>query len=169
MNDAASVPQRANNALFNSSKLKLGLFSLNADGGIIITTVPERWRFSDNAGQIVTTTHVDCRKTDREAEDYYQHYPVDCADNEALDYHTNMARRNRQVDTAEIFNERKRYAAGLGSHPLIGSPERAARELAGLSAAGIDAVTLSFVNFKQELPFFIERVVALLRRAGLRQ
>jgi hypothetical protein len=38
----------------------------------------------------------------------------------------------------------------------------------GLSAAGIDAVTLSFVNFKQELPFFIERAVALLRKAELR-
>ena len=37
------VPQLAN-ALHNSNKLKLGLFSLNADGGIAITKVPERWR-----------------------------------------------------------------------------------------------------------------------------
>jgi hypothetical protein len=28
---------------------------------------------------------------------------------------------------------------------------------------------LPFVNFKQELPFFIERVVPLLRKAELRQ
>src|SRR5882672_5224537 len=37
------VPQRAN-ALCNSNRLKLGLFSLNADGGIAITKVPERWQ-----------------------------------------------------------------------------------------------------------------------------
>jgi hypothetical protein len=37
------VPPPAN-ALHNSNKLKLGLFSLNADGGIAITKVPERWR-----------------------------------------------------------------------------------------------------------------------------
>jgi dimethylsulfone monooxygenase len=80
----------------------------------------------------------------------------------------NVARRNRQVDTAEIFNERKRGAAGLGSHPLIGSPERIAAELVRLSGMGIDGVTLSFVNFKHELPFFIARVLPLLRQVGLR-
>ena len=81
----------------------------------------------------------------------------------------NMARRNRQVDTARIFSERKRYAAGLGSHPLIGSPARIADELVRLSGMGIDGVTLSFVNFKDELPFFIDRVLPLLRQAGLRK
>jgi hypothetical protein len=31
-------------ALHNANRLKLGLFSLNADGGIAITRVPERWQ-----------------------------------------------------------------------------------------------------------------------------
>jgi dimethylsulfone monooxygenase len=77
----------------------------------------------------VTTTNVVCRDTDREAEDYYEHYVVEHTDSEALDYHMNMARRNRQVDTAQIFNERKHYAAELGLHPLIGSPQTIAAEL----------------------------------------
>jgi FMNH2-dependent dimethyl sulfone monooxygenase len=34
---------------------------------------------------------------------------------------------------------------------------------------GIDGVTLSFVNFKHELPFLIDRVLPLLRQAGLRE
>jgi hypothetical protein len=73
----------------------------------------------------------------------------------------NMSRRNRQLDTNEIFNERKRYAGGLSSHPLIGRPEKIVDELLWLNAAGIDGVTLSFVNFKDELPFFIERVLPM--------
>ncbi len=81
----------------------------------------------------------------------------------------NMARRNRQVDTAQIFDERKRYTAGLGSHSLIGLPQTIAREQVRLQAAGIDGVTLSFVDFKDELPFFIARMLLLLRQAGLRQ
>ena len=81
----------------------------------------------------------------------------------------NMSRRNRQLDTDEIFNERKRYAGGLSSHPLIGRPETIVDELLRLHAAGIDGVTLSFVNFKDELPFFIDHVLPLLRQAGLRQ
>jgi len=119
--------------------------------------------------QIITTTHVVCRETDREAEDYYRHYAVDNADTEAVDYHMNMSRKNRQLDTEQIFNERKRYAGGLSSHPLIGSPETIVEELLRLHAAGIDGVTLSFVNFRDELPFFIERVLPLLKQAGLRQ
>jgi alkanesulfonate monooxygenase SsuD/methylene tetrahydromethanopterin reductase-like flavin-dependent oxidoreductase (luciferase family) len=119
--------------------------------------------------QIITTTHVVCRETDREAEQYYQHYAVDHADTEAVDYHMNISRRNRQLDTNEIFNERKRYAGGLSSHPLIGRPETIVDELVRMHAAGIDGVTLSFVNFKDELPFFIDHVLPLLRQAGLRQ
>ncbi|HMF69459.1 MAG TPA: LLM class flavin-dependent oxidoreductase, partial [Phyllobacterium sp.] len=42
-------------------------------------------------------------------------------------------------------------------------------ELVRLHAAGIDGVTLSFVNFRDELPFFIDRVLPLLKQAGLRQ
>jgi len=38
-----------------------------------------------------------------------------------------------------------------------------------LQSAGIDGVTLSFVNFRDELPFFIDRVLPLLKQAGLRQ
>jgi dimethylsulfone monooxygenase len=119
--------------------------------------------------QIITTTHVVCRETDREAEAYYQHYAVDNADTEAVDYHINMSRQNRQLDTDEIFKARKRYAGGLSSHPLIGRPETIVQELLRLHEAGIDGVTLSFVNFKDELPFFIDRVLPLLRQAGLRQ
>lgn len=119
--------------------------------------------------QVVTTTRVVCRETDAEVEAYYQYYAVDNADTAAVDYHMNMARGNRQVDTARSFSERKRYAAGLGSHRLIGSPARIVDEPARLSWIGIDGVTLSFVNFKDERPLFIDRVLPLLRQAGLRK
>ena len=51
---------------------------------------------------------------------------------------------------------------------MIGKPETIVEELTRLHAEGIDGVTLSFVNFKDELPFFIERVLPLLKQAGLR-
>jgi dimethylsulfone monooxygenase len=81
----------------------------------------------------------------------------------------NMARRNRQLDTEQIFDERKRCTAGLGAHPLIGSPQTIAREQVRLQAAGIDGVTLSCVDFKDEGALFIARVLPLLREAGLRR
>jgi hypothetical protein len=74
---------------------------------------------------------------------------------------------NRQVDTAEISTNASATPRDwvASADRLSGAYRAGAR---GLSAAGIDAVMLSFVNFKQELPFFIERVVALLRKAELR-
>ena len=33
---------------------------------------------------------------------------------------------------------------------------------------GFEGTTISFVNFNDELPFFIERVLPLMRQAGLR-
>jgi len=34
--------------------------------------------------------------------------------------------------------------------------------------AGFAGTTLSFVNFKDELPYFIEKALPLMREAGLR-
>jgi alkanesulfonate monooxygenase SsuD/methylene tetrahydromethanopterin reductase-like flavin-dependent oxidoreductase (luciferase family) len=38
-----------------------------------------------------------------------------------------------------------------------------------MSEVGFAGTTVSFVNFKDELPYFIETVLPLLREAGLRQ
>jgi dimethylsulfone monooxygenase len=40
--------------------------------------------------------------------------------------------------------------------------------LVELKRAGLDGVSLSFVNFTDELPYFLETVMPLLERAGLR-
>ena len=110
-----------------------------------------------------------CRETDREAEDYYRHYAIDHADTEAVDYHMNMSRRNRQLDTEQIFNERKRYAGGLSSHPLIGSPETIVAELVRLctpaSTASRCHSSISGMNCRSSST----RVLPLLQQAGLRQ
>ena len=38
-----------------------------------------------------------------------------------------------------------------------------------MAEAGFAGATVSFVNFRDELPYFIETVLPLLRDAGLRQ
>jgi alkanesulfonate monooxygenase SsuD/methylene tetrahydromethanopterin reductase-like flavin-dependent oxidoreductase (luciferase family) len=48
-------------------------------------------------------------------------------------------------------------------------PQRIAEELAAISAVGFEGVAISFVNYKNELPYFIETVLPLLREAGLRE
>ena len=114
-----------------------------------------------------TSCHVVCRETDAEAEAYYRHYAQENADTAAVDFHIAMTRANRQVGAGEL-EDRVRRAAGLSSYPLVGRPEKVAEGLVSLHRLGIAGTTLSFVNFRDELPFFMQRVLPLLKAAGVR-
>ena len=116
---------------------------------------------------ICTSCHVVCRESDAEARAYYRHYAADNADTGALDFHMGMSRAQRQED-ARALRDRVRHAAGLSSFPLVGTPERVAEGLVDIARLGFAGTTLSFVNFKTELPYFIERVLPLLVQAGVR-
>ena len=63
---------------------------------------------------------------------------------------------------------RKRFIGGAGTYPRIGTPRHIADEMVRMAQAGFAGPTVSFVNFKNELPYFIEQVFPLLREAGLR-
>ena len=117
--------------------------------------------------EVFTACHVVCRETGREAQDYYRHYAAENADTAAVDFHIGMTAANRQVDNA-VLQDRVRRAAGLSSYPLVGRPEWIAEELARIHALGYAGTSLSFVNFRDELPFFVERVLPLLVAKGLR-
>jgi alkanesulfonate monooxygenase SsuD/methylene tetrahydromethanopterin reductase-like flavin-dependent oxidoreductase (luciferase family) len=64
---------------------------------------------------------------------------------------------------------RKRFAGGAGTYPLIGTPEHTASEMVKMHEVGFAGTTVSFVNFKDELPYFIDKVLPLLCEAGLRE
>lgn len=115
---------------------------------------------------ICTACHVVCRETDAEAEAYYRHYAETNMDAAAVDFHIGSTKANRIVEAHEL-DDRVRRAAGLSSYRLVGTPERIAGELAAIHRAGFAGTTLSFVNFRNELPFFIERVMPLLRQSGV--
>jgi alkanesulfonate monooxygenase SsuD/methylene tetrahydromethanopterin reductase-like flavin-dependent oxidoreductase (luciferase family) len=71
-------------------------------------------------------------------------------------------------DAAAFDLHRQRFAGGAGSYPLVGTPERIADEIIAIAAQGYAGAALSFVNYTAELPFFCDRVLPLLQRAGLR-
>ena len=129
-------------------------------------------RLAAEAGRrvgVLTTTHVVCRETDAEATRYYAYYADEMADAEAVEFHQRKKDAHYgAVDPDAVKLERRRYAGGTGSYPLVGRPQRIAEEIVKMHALGFSGATLSFVNFNEELPFFIERVLPLLQQAGLR-
>ncbi|AFY32755.1 LLM class flavin-dependent oxidoreductase [Calothrix sp. PCC 7507] len=61
----------------------------------------------------------------------------------------------------------KRRAIG-GNIEVIGTPEQVVEQFLQLKQAGIDGLQLSFFDFKEDLEFFGDRILPLMKQAGLR-
>lgn len=118
---------------------------------------------------LYTVCHVVCRETQQEAEDYYRRYAVTQADHDAVDAHMAGKKEFSQSHDGDAYDRyRQRFAGGAGTYPLVGTPEKIADDMAAIAACGYQGIALSFVNYTQELPFFCDRVLPLLKQRGLR-
>ncbi|RLP23198.1 LLM class flavin-dependent oxidoreductase [Mesorhizobium sp. YM1C-6-2] len=145
-------------------------FSEIAEAGKHVADIAGRAQKIGRTVGCYTVAHVVCRETDAEAEAYYTRYAVTMADHAAVDQHMAGKKEFSQSHDAHAYDRyRQRFAGGAGSYPLVGSPEKIAEEMIAISAQGYEGIALSFVNYTQELPFFSDRVLPLLRQAGLRE
>jgi len=113
---------------------------------------------------------VTCRPTKKEAEEYFRHCIVECADWSAVD--SILALKNispQTVPMAEFLAQRSGYAQGMGGLPLVGDPDHVAAQLANLAKAGLTGIAISLVNYLNELPYFCDEVIGRLERMGLRE
>jgi dimethylsulfone monooxygenase len=116
----------------------------------------------------IAVAYVVCRETREEAEAFHQYYAVDNADHAGVDYYIST-RKGQAVLPQALYNElRARMAAGNGGYPLVGSPEDVAEGIKDLHRAGFQGAALIFLNFGDELGFFVDRVLPLLEQAGVR-
>jgi alkanesulfonate monooxygenase SsuD/methylene tetrahydromethanopterin reductase-like flavin-dependent oxidoreductase (luciferase family) len=118
---------------------------------------------------VYTVCHVVCRETEAEAKAYYERYAVELADHAAVDNHMSKKKQFAHSHDDKAFREyRQRFAGGAGSYPLVGTPEQVVDQLIKIQSQGYAGAALSFVNYTYELPFFCDRVLPLMRQAGLR-
>ncbi len=112
---------------------------------------------------------VVCRPSRREAEEYHRYVTVEHADLGAIDKMLEMKGRVWDQPSPEVARWRAEVGRGMGSLPLIGSPDDIAEILAGVSAAGVNGVALSLVNDVDEFPYLQAEVLPRLERLGLRK
>lgn len=118
---------------------------------------------------VYTVGVITCRPTQREADEYYRYCYFDNADWAAVD--RILAKRNispASVGEEAFKKERLFQVHGMGGVPLLGDPDRIARDLIALSEAGIRGIAVSFVNYLDELPYFCDEVLPRLEKAGVR-
>jgi FMNH2-dependent dimethyl sulfone monooxygenase len=145
-------------------------FSTIDQGRDTIADIAARAAAQNRQVGVYTTCHVVCRPTQAEAEDYYEHYAVAMQDTASVDHYMKAKETfsgSHEPDAYRLY--RKRFAGGAGTYPLVGTPAHIAAEMVRISEAGFAGTTVSFVNYRDELPYFIAEVLPLLREAGLRQ
>lgn len=140
------------------------------DGAEIVANIKSeaKEKYNRNIG-VLTLGHVVCRPTRQEAEDYLHHYAEENADWQAVDNLMRLQGLTAQSFTPEMLASfRPRFAAGHGSCPLIGTPDEVAAEIKRFHDAGFAGMTVSFVDYAAELPYFAEEVLPRLERLGVR-
>ena len=144
-------------------------FSNIEDGRKHVTDIGERARLRGREVGIYTVCHVVARETQREAEQYYERYAVTQADHGAVDNHMAQKKEfSNSHDKGAFELYRKRFAGGAGTYPLVGTPEKIVEDLVRIADQGYAGAALTFVNYTYELPFFCDRVLPLMKQAGLR-
>ncbi|MBD8007654.1 LLM class flavin-dependent oxidoreductase [Bacillus sp. Sa1BUA2] len=68
----------------------------------------------------------------------------------------------------QIKAMQERFITGYGGYPLIGTPEQIVEQLVKISEAGVDGMLLGFLDYNEDLKFFGERILPLMKQAGLR-
>jgi alkanesulfonate monooxygenase SsuD/methylene tetrahydromethanopterin reductase-like flavin-dependent oxidoreductase (luciferase family) len=134
-----------------------------------VDEIRERARSFGRDTGVFTLCHMVCRRTRKEAEEYYRYYADELADWGAVDNLMRLQGLHAQSFPEEALRTmRGRFAAGHGTYPLVGDPDTIVREMEKIPAAGFAGCTLSFVDYVKEFPIFAEEVLPRLERRGLR-
>jgi alkanesulfonate monooxygenase SsuD/methylene tetrahydromethanopterin reductase-like flavin-dependent oxidoreductase (luciferase family) len=119
---------------------------------------------------VLTFSHVVCRPTEKEAQDYLTYFGKTNADWAAVDNLVDLQFANAHSFPHDLLALiRDRMAAGHGGFPLVGTPEQVADGIQSLADAGFKGTTLSFVDYVEEFPYFRDNVLPLLEARGLRK
>jgi len=115
---------------------------------------------------MIGTVVVTCRESRDEAQAFNHYYAVEQRDTIAVDKFIGV--RSANADSpATTIEKQKMGVAGGGS--IVGTPEDVVEGLIKLRDAGFAGATLTTLNFLDDLPLLINRVLPLMEEAGLRK
>lgn len=118
--------------------------------------------------RVFTAAHIVCADTDAEAQRDYERMVDELGDRDAARNAIRLLIPNSQ--SAEFDHGMSASAiAGFFALPLIGSPETVVAQMAELSAAGVDGLAVSWLDYTAGLEQYRDQLLPLLVQAGLRK
>jgi alkanesulfonate monooxygenase SsuD/methylene tetrahydromethanopterin reductase-like flavin-dependent oxidoreductase (luciferase family) len=139
--------------------------------------VAETKRNATQAGrslQVWTPIGVVCRPSRQEAEEFTQHI-IEHADLSAIGHIVELHEKDvrRRQDDEGAFRRigegpMERQVLARGNFCAIGDPDDVAGQLARLHAVGFDGLALNFVNYLDDIGYFVQEVLPRVEKLGLR-
>ncbi|ACU97600.1 LLM class flavin-dependent oxidoreductase [Saccharomonospora viridis] len=116
---------------------------------------------------ILSYGNIICRDTEKETKALLNHI-LDKGDWEvAKMVSKGLGTESGSFDKVKALQER--FILGYGGYPLIGTPEQIVDQMIELNKAGVNGMMVGFLDYVEELQYFGERVLPLMKEAGLRQ
>lgn len=119
---------------------------------------------SGHSVRTIINPHVICADTEKEAKARKQAF-IDHADPVALD---NFFKFITGGDTVSWKGAMRDDLAVGGNMQMVGTPEQVVEKMLKLHDCGIDGIQVNFYDYLPDLEYFGERVLPLMKEAGLR-
>ena len=111
---------------------------------------------------------VVCRPTEAEAKRDFD-YIVEKGDRDGANNVMKVLGMQSQSFASQIESYQDRFIAGWGGYPVVGTPEQVTDELIRIhKTGGMNGMLLGLLDYNEELDYFGEAVMPLLKQAGLR-
>jgi len=110
---------------------------------------------------------VCCRDTEQEARALYDRIVAE-GDWDAVRNIMDVLGMESSSFNEQIKHFGERFIAGWGGYPLVGTPEQVVEQMVELRELGIEGFILTWLDYYEELKYFGERVLPLMKQAGLR-
>ncbi len=124
--------------------------------------------------QVWLPVSILCRPSQKEVDEYLDHCIAN-GDWAAVDHVIDIltGTKGTRSISAETFRQKvkgERRVPGYGvGYVINGTPDYVAKELIRLHAAGFDGAAIDFVNYLDELPYFVQEVIPRLERMSIRR
>ena len=134
----------------------------------------------DRKIDVYTSAQIVCRKTRREAEEFYRYFAEEKADFAAVEHMRRQKQATAGSDTP--LSERMEYNPALharaggpvypgtfpGAYTFVGTPDDIVAEMVQMNNAGLCGASIAFLNYIDEMPYFLAEVLPRMQRTGLR-
>lgn len=120
--------------------------------------------------QVFAQAYVVCRETEKEAKEFVEEYVQRQGDWEGVRNLLDVLVPNSKSALGDGWESlAANLIAGYGAIPLVGTAEQIVDKLLAFHQAGLDGLTLSWVNYDDGLDQFGSKLLPMLRQAGLRE